>query len=216
MGSKNRIARDILKIILKNRKYNQWYVEPFCGGCNVIDKVDGNRLANDSNKYLISMFNKIVYDGWVPPDFVDEKTHSDVKAHPEDFEECFVAFVRFGASFGADWNGGYARNVRKDNPDAEYLNRTSKSYSKQSKNNIMNQLESLKGVVFTSKNYLELDIPENSIVYCDPHMREPQNIKMISTTMNFGCGSGIYLLVTKCLFLNTMLQKISNAYGNAI
>lgn len=51
MGSKNRIAKDILPIILKERKPEQWYVEPFVGGCNIIDKVDGNRLGSDKNKY---------------------------------------------------------------------------------------------------------------------------------------------------------------------
>ena len=34
MGSKNRIAKFILPIILKERKPEQWYVEPFAGGMN--------------------------------------------------------------------------------------------------------------------------------------------------------------------------------------
>lgn len=41
MGSKNRYAKEILPLILKDRKENQWYVEPFVGGANVIDKVGG-------------------------------------------------------------------------------------------------------------------------------------------------------------------------------
>ena len=49
MGSKNRIAKEILPIILKDRVKGQWYVEPFVGGCNMIDKVgngnDNKRLA---------------------------------------------------------------------------------------------------------------------------------------------------------------------------
>lgn len=32
MGSKSRIAKYILPIILKDRKDGQYYVEPFCGG----------------------------------------------------------------------------------------------------------------------------------------------------------------------------------------
>ena len=39
MGSKARIAKHILPIILKDRKPNQWYSEPFTGGANLIDKV---------------------------------------------------------------------------------------------------------------------------------------------------------------------------------
>ena len=56
MGSKARIAKEILPIILKGRTPGQWYVEPFCGGLNTICLVDGNRLANDKNKELIAMF----------------------------------------------------------------------------------------------------------------------------------------------------------------
>ena len=49
MGSKARIAKYILPIILKDRKPDQWYVEPFVGGCNTIDKVEGLRLGSDAN-----------------------------------------------------------------------------------------------------------------------------------------------------------------------
>ena len=49
MGSKNRIAKEILPIILKDRKENQYYVEPFCGGLGTFDKVSGLRIANDKN-----------------------------------------------------------------------------------------------------------------------------------------------------------------------
>jgi len=54
MGSKTRIAKHILPIILKNRKPGQWYVEPFAGGMNTIYQISGNSLASDNNKYLIA------------------------------------------------------------------------------------------------------------------------------------------------------------------
>ena len=44
MGSKQRIAKHILPIILASRETNQTYVEPFCGGCNSIDKVQNPAL----------------------------------------------------------------------------------------------------------------------------------------------------------------------------
>ena len=40
MGSKRRIAKYILPIMLEHRAPNQWWVEPFVGGGNMIDKVD--------------------------------------------------------------------------------------------------------------------------------------------------------------------------------
>ena len=46
-GNKSRIAKHILPIILNDRKPNQWFVEPFVGGANITDKVEGFRLASD-------------------------------------------------------------------------------------------------------------------------------------------------------------------------
>ncbi|NRB83319.1 MAG: hypothetical protein HRU49_06050 [Winogradskyella sp.] len=50
MGSKARFAKDLLPIILKDRKPNQVYLEPFAGGMNMTDKVDGMRIANDQHR----------------------------------------------------------------------------------------------------------------------------------------------------------------------
>ena len=43
----------MLPIILKNINNT---VEPFVGGCNIIEKVKGKRIASDSNKYLIALW----------------------------------------------------------------------------------------------------------------------------------------------------------------
>jgi DNA adenine methylase len=70
MGSKNRHANELLPIILSNAIYSQTYIEPFCGGCNMIDKVPlKNRIANDSHYYLICLFKAIV-NGWIPPEYI--------------------------------------------------------------------------------------------------------------------------------------------------
>lgn len=104
-----------------------------------------------------------------PPDFVSEEDWRKVKTEMEnEYEKYYIAFVRLGCSFGADWNGGYARNVRKDKPNAELLNSTTKSYCGQSKRNILKQLPNLNGVEFLHSSYQDLEIPPNSLIYCDP------------------------------------------------
>ena len=60
MGSKNRLAKDLLPIITAELKPNQWYVEPFVGGCNMIDKVNHPlKLGSDSNEYLIALLKYV-------------------------------------------------------------------------------------------------------------------------------------------------------------
>ena len=63
MGGKARLAKIYLPIILKDRN-NRKYYEPFAGGMNMIANVDGNRYANDNNKYLIAMWKKYVMVGF--------------------------------------------------------------------------------------------------------------------------------------------------------
>lgn len=53
MGSKAKVARYIVPIIQEQieRSGYETYLEPFCGGCNVIDKIEApQRIASDCNK----------------------------------------------------------------------------------------------------------------------------------------------------------------------
>jgi len=52
MGSKRRIAKDILPIMLRERGNRPW-VEPFVGGGNIISEASGERFGMDSNRYAI-------------------------------------------------------------------------------------------------------------------------------------------------------------------
>lgn len=168
MGSKARIAKHILPIILRDRKEGQWYVEPFVGGANMIDKVDGNRIGYDSNEYLISLLIELK-NGWIPPCYVSEEEWRDVRTKMDfAYPKHYIAFVRLGCSFGSDWNGGYARNVRKDAPNSDALNKTIKSYCRQSANNMIKQAKSFKGITFSHSSYDSSFIPPQSVIYCDP------------------------------------------------
>ena len=159
MGSKNRHAKNLLPIILKNRKKEQWYVEPFVGGFNLIDKVEGNRIANDSNKYLISLF-KSLQEGWVPPGIISNDEYLKIKNNKEDYPCNLVGFVGFGCSYSGKWFGGYARGKNKKGNDRNYCD--------ESKRNVLKQVKNIKEVIIYNKNYYELEIPYNSIIYCDP------------------------------------------------
>ena len=115
MGSKRRIAKDILPIILENRMPEQFYVEPFCGGCNMIELVDGNRIANDYNEYVAEMWNALVNRNWQPPNEITEKQYNDIKANKEQYPKELVGFTGIQMTFGATWFGTYARDNRHEN-----------------------------------------------------------------------------------------------------
>ena len=160
MGGKNRIANEILPIILKDRKQNQYYVELMAGGCNVIDKVKGNRLASDKSEYLMEMWYGLtegkIFIEEIPKDLYDRaRTEFNNKTNNE-FTLAEIGWIGFMASYnGRFFDGGYNGNYKKRN------------YTKESIDNIKKQIDSMKGVEFSSGNYNEIIIPDNSILYCD-------------------------------------------------
>lgn len=156
MGSKRRIAKEILPIILKDRKTNQYYIEPFVGGCNIIDKVDGKRIGNDINKHLIALCNEMKKDNFEMP-FIGEKEYSKMKLNQDAYSDWLLGYAGFQLSFGAKWFGGYRRDKKG-----------ARDYENEAQQNLKAQQNLIKDVIFYNLNYWELDISENSIVYCDP------------------------------------------------
>ena len=166
MGSKNRHAKEILPIILNDRTQDQFYVEPFMGGCNSIDKVGGNRIANDIHPHLVVLFKAIV-DGWEPPNEISE-TEYHIARNSKELTP-LVGFIGFGCSYSSKWFGGYARGN-----DANGLPR---NYALETKKNLLSQRDKLRNVEFHNVGYDQFSIPNNSIIYCDPPYQGTTNYK---------------------------------------
>ena len=106
MWSKNRIAKYLLPIILKDRKEWQWYVEPFVWGANMIDKVDGNRIGADINEYNIILFQWLL--NWlIPPDSCSEEKYKEIKDKKEKTFE--TSFIWYWCSYWWKFFDTYAR-----------------------------------------------------------------------------------------------------------
>jgi len=185
MGSKNRIAKYLLPIILENRKENQYFVDVFCGGMNIIDKVDGYRIAADNNKYLIAMWNGIL-NGFEYPKQIDKKLYDLARniyngketriEYVQRFSDDLIGWIGFmGSANGRFFEGGYSGiSITK--------NGSVRNYISESIRNIEKQKEDLIGIVLECCDYTELIIPHNSIIYCDPPYK---NTKKYSTSKNF-------------------------------
>lgn len=156
MGSKAKLAKYLLPQILRNREPGQSYVEPFVGGCNMIEHVDAPRIGADSNKYIISMW-KALQDGWMPPQFITEEERLDIKNNKDEYDEHLVGFSGIVCSFGAKWMGTYARDHVK------HIN-----YANQGRRMAIKQIKKLRDVKFVCSDYKDLEIPQNSVIYCDP------------------------------------------------
>lgn len=160
MGSKNRIAKYLLPIILKDRKPDQWYVEPFVGGANMIDKVDGNRIGADSNHYLIA-FLKSLQNGFQPPKNIDLQLYNHIRDNKDMYKDCVVGCVGFCFTYAAKWFGGFIGNSN----DVACVGRDRLGESYRSVEKARKQVV---GINLVHSSYEDLEIPENSIIYCDP------------------------------------------------
>ena len=144
MGSKARFAKDLLPIILKDRQPNQVYLEPFAGGMNMIDKVDGIRIANDQHVELMAMWQALIYDNWDPPKSVSEEEYRHIKYNQEQYPKYLVAYVGFN-SFGGKWFAGYRRDKQGK-----------RDYWSEHYRNITKQVPNLEGIQLSCKSYLDL------------------------------------------------------------
>lgn len=98
IGSKRLLAKYLLPIILKDRKPDQWYVEPFVGGCNMIENVSPPYIGNDINQYLIA-FLKALQKGYIPPIKVDRELYYNIKYNMNMFPKELVGYVGFYCSY---------------------------------------------------------------------------------------------------------------------
>lgn len=181
MGSKAIFVKEILPIILKDRKENQWFADLFCGGCSIVQEVDGKVIANDKNKYLISMFKglqqnrnrptKITKDLYnVARDIYNGKEIAF--NHIMEMDEFMIGWIGWMASFnGRFFDGGYSEhNVNGRDYISEQIRNTEK------------QIEKIRHIKFFSKDYSEFNFTEPCVIYCDiPY----ENTKQYATSKDF-------------------------------
>lgn len=163
-GSKARIVGDILPIMLKDLHPGMAFVDGFCGGCSVIQRVPPTyrRIANDNNRYLIAMWKALTTTGWNPPTLIPKPYYVKVREswHKDDgtYDDATIGWVGFMASWnGRFYDGGYSGH-----------NAGGRDYIAENIRNTMRQINELKGVEWQSCSYDQVLVPDGSLVYYDP------------------------------------------------
>jgi len=161
MGSKARFAKEILNVISSYvETKDKTLVEPFAGGMNFTSAAKvyfKSRIANDVNPYLIAMW-KALQEGWVPPESISKEFYLQCKVG--DCKDHERGYVGFNCSYSGKWFGGYAGVTQTKSGVRDY--------QKEAFKNVTEQLIDMQDVYLSCKPYSEIDIPINSVVYCDP------------------------------------------------
>ena len=188
MGSKSRIARYIVPIIQKyiedtNCKY---YLEPFVGGANVIDKIKcATKIGSDKNKYLIALLQRAqsgepLYDT-VPRELYAKARTAFNNNDDTKFVDWEMGNIGFLASYNGRWfDGGYAKSGYEKTKNGERF----RDYYREAKDNLLEQAPNLKGVKFSCKDYRyynEVNL-KSFVIYVDPPY---QNTKQYANATKF-------------------------------
>lgn len=170
MGSKNRIAKHIIPIMLENYKGENFY-DLFCGGCNLIDKIPDiyNRYANDYNRATIKAMIMIRTCLKEIPKNNKEFTEEDYYKARDKFYEGYItpfnSYVGYAYSYSGKLWGGWARGEGRD-------------YVAEAYRNAVKQSPKLHGITFTNLSYDDVEIKPNSLIYCDPPYKNTTKYKI--------------------------------------
>ena len=165
MGSKNKIAKFIIPIMLKNHKGSSNFYDLFCGGGNLIEKIPDTfkKFGNDKNnatilalKMIRNHLNEIPIHNRLFTKTAYLKCKRDYQKKPN----MLNSYVGFAYSFGAKFYGGWRNS--KDNRD--YVSESQRSAEKQS---IL-----LQNVILSNLSYEEVKLEPKSLIYCDIPYRD--------------------------------------------
>lgn len=210
MGSKQRIADEILSAIYTHSKPTDTFVDLFCGGCAVIERVDPtqyHRIANDKNPYLVEMFrslvDKIDTDKYKTveemrdclangcPCFPLHITKELYSLHRNRYHDCekgepVMHLPSELAQIGwAGWMGSFNGRFFSGGyagHEVKIKSGATRDYIREQIDNTLRQIPALKGVEFHHEDYADVPIPLNAIVYCDIPYR---GTKQYETSKNF-------------------------------
>ena len=165
MGSKAKIAKDILPIMLKDIK-DKYFIDLFTGGGNLLQFIDSkNIIANDINPYTIAFLERVKNEGvnWLPRNNKEftEIHYNFIKNNKNKFKKSVLGHVGYNLSFGGKWFAGWCRGKNSKGEWRDYVDEQYRATIK-----LYNNMKN-KNIQFINKSYDEVNIPQNSVVYCD-------------------------------------------------
>lgn len=175
IGGKIRLSKYIVPFLQESSKQTGNFIDLFCGGCNIIDKVSSSlRVANDSNIYLMEMW-KSLQNGWIPNLKYTKDFYVYVRDNKDSLPKDLVGLVGFHYSYGGKFFGGYARSRYKD-------------HIERSISHTIQQSQRMKDVKFENKDYKEFSSLVGWTIYCDiPYKNSTQSTTKYGVEFDYNC-----------------------------
>lgn len=174
VGSKQKLKKHLVPIIQKaiDDTGASVYIEPFGGGGNVIDDIHcDTRMYYDDNPYLVALWEHFLETTGDVPDVISREEYQKVKANMGSYPDWYVGLVGFLASYKSGFFNGYAGSwTSKDG-------KKTRIWFSENKANMMRQLPKMRDVRFECADFRKIDIPDGSVVYCDPPYKGTKTYK---------------------------------------
>jgi site-specific DNA-adenine methylase len=173
VGSKNRLKKELIPIIQSYiTDETEIYLEPFVGGCNVIDKIVHTiKTGCDIHKELIALLKYASDLKNVLPTTITKDEYVLVRDNKQNYPNWYVGLVGFCASYNAKYFGGYAGECK--------TKEGIRHYDREAIRNLEKQRPDLKGINFLNESFesINMDSVENSVIYCDIPYRDTTDYK---------------------------------------
>ena len=155
MGSKRRIIKELIPLF--QLKSGDIYVEPFVGGGNSIEQMQGViRKGFDSHPDTINALKTIRDRMEILPSSSLEFTESDYMLVKKDVLHPLHSYVGYCLSYGGKWWGGWRRDSVGE-----------RDYVAESYRDAMRQSTLIQGVLLDVQDYKSIEL-RDCVVYCDP------------------------------------------------
>jgi len=167
IGSKNKIAKDIVPIIQKyiDDSRTEIYIEPFVGGFNVIDKIKCKyRYASDIDSIVIDLVDACIRNPELLnslPILPTREHYNDVKDNEYKYDKWYRSAILLFASYNAKvYGGGYGAFAKTKDGNI-------RNYFKEAKSNFEKQLPNLDDITILTLDYKKAVNCNNAVIYCD-------------------------------------------------
>lgn len=148
----------------RERGLTTW-VEPFVGGANMIEAVPStyDRIGYDLNPHVIRALLDIRDNAEGLPEYFTAQDRAYWRDQPPQTLKSWACIV---TSFGADLNGGYAREKGSDET----------TFCGYGKRNALKQSQKIQNVEFICDSYENLTF-KDCLIYCDPPYQNTSGYK---------------------------------------
>lgn len=170
---------------MKELKEGYKYIEPFVGGCNLMDKVDwNNKVGYDNNHYVIGLWNAMRMGLLCNiPKEISEREYNEMKEIAKHntcstkYPVWLIGYAGNSCSYGSAWFNGYAKISEKRNE-----NHILEAY-----NGFIKQVHNFKNLSCThfvcgdykTAFHVETSLGKNKnvVIYCDPPYKGTKGYK---------------------------------------